>query len=316
MSWRSSKVLVTGGSGFVGRWLMRRLAAEGADLVNVDRLEPDGAPSGGFIASQLDEPAAFASIIDEVRPQIVIHLAGQAGVATCHKNPVEAYSANVTATMVLLEGIRTARFGGVEAITATSSNHVYGDQDGVSIEASPLNGLGTYAATKACSDVLCRCYAHEYGIPVTVARITNSFGGDDPHATHIVTATVLSCLRGETPIIKGSGRDTKSFMHIEDTVDGILALAERSRTDRGLDGAAFNIVPEVPTTVYELVGRIMRIVGLEGEPVVERPDAHAEIEHLSAAAARDRLGWTSSRTLDQAIEETVAWYRQHETVAA
>lgn len=318
MSWSGVKVLVTGGSGFVGRWLIRRVVAEGGVVTNVDRVRPADDHGAAFVQNDLESPVSFAEVIDEVRPEVVIHLAGQAGVATCRENPTEAFDANIAATMTVLEGMRAAAFEGIRSVVATSSNHVYGEQESRRSfrETDPLNGLGTYAATKVCADILCRCYAHEYGLPVSVARITNSFGGDDPHASHIVTATVMSCLRGERPVIKRSGLDTKAFLHIEDTVDGILALAAATRDETALVGRAFNIVPAAPVTVLELVRTIMRVTGVTGEPVVELPNADAEFEHLSGDSALEAFGWSPSETLEESLSRTVGWYRDRQSVAA
>ena len=103
----------------------------------------------------------------------------------------------------------------------------YGEQTTMpTSEDASLNGHGMYAATKLASDVLARAFGKSHGLPVGIARITNSYGGDDHHITHIVTATILSALKNESPIIKQSGRDRKGYSYIKDTVAGIMAIAE------------------------------------------------------------------------------------------
>ena len=83
-----------------------------------------------------------------------------------------------------------------------------------------------YAASKLAGDVLARSYGKTYDLPVGIARMTNSYGGDDHHVAHIITATILSALKNERPVIKQSGKDRKGYLYIKDTAQGLLAVAE------------------------------------------------------------------------------------------
>ena len=139
--------------------------------------------------------------------------------------------------------------------------------------------------------------------------MTNSFGGDDHHISHIITATILSTLRGERPLIKQSGRDRKGYLYVKDTAEGLLAVAEGVAAKKELAGEAFNIVPNESFTVREVVNAIQKEIGLEIDPVVERPDADFEYEHLSNAKARDVLYWKPRYSLKDALAETIAWYK-------
>lgn len=315
--WAGKRVLITGGSGFVGRWILRALADTTAQTSVLD-LEPPtrGVPHASFHRVSLLNVEAVASLLAKVRPEVVIHLAGQAGVKDCKDDPAAAFEANVVATQNLLEASRRVRAierdaAFLRAIVATSSNHVYGEQDsGATPESAALAGLGAYAATKACSDILCRAYAHEYGLPVTVARITNSFGGDDPHTTHIVTSAVLSALRGQAPVIKRSGRDTKAFLYIEDTADAILTLAEHTARRPEVHGQAFNVVPAKSVSVAELVREVVTAAGATHlQPRIMEPDASFEHEHLSDRAMREVIGWSPRYSLADGLKKTVEWYR-------
>src|SRR5439155_14452220 len=97
-------------------------------------------------------------------------------------------------------------------------------------EDAALNGLGIYAASKACADIVARSYARTYGLPIGIARITNTFGGRDHHKDHLVTATILAIVRGDAPAIRSSGRAVRGYMYVRDTVEAFLALAESVRT--------------------------------------------------------------------------------------
>ncbi len=309
--WHGKRVLVTGGCGFVGRWLCRALRPAEVDLHILDL-----APSAHldvphtFHQTDLRDLKATGQMLADVQPAAIIHLAGQPGVGSSHNNPVGAYEANVLATFNLLEGCRQK--GGVESIVAVSSNHVYGEQHHrPTKEDAPLNGHGMYAASKLAGDVLAQAYGKTYGVPVGIARMTNSYGGDDHHVAHITTATLLSALKNERPVIKQSGRDLKGYLYIEDTAEGLLAVAEGVAQKKDLRGEAFNLVPNESVTVIDLVQAVLDVVGVKLSPEVQRPDASYEEEQLDNSKARELLGWTPAHDLRAGLQATLAWYREH-----
>ena len=307
--WKTKSVLVTGGSGFVGRWLVRSLLSAGSQVYVLDLgLPPASATEYSYHQGTLLDLSATEKLFEQIKPSVLIHLAGQAGVAACHERPVEAFESNVVATLNVLEAARS--YGELISLVAVSSNHIYGNQKTLpSSEDAPLNGAGMYAASKLCGDVMARAYGKTYCLPVSIARITNSFGGDDPHASHIVTATILAALKGEPPVIKQSGRDLKGYLFVKDTVNGLLILAEKTAALPELHGEAFNLVPDEPITVLSLVRKINSLVGRNLEPEIRQPTADFEDEHLDNSKAKSLLGWTPQYSLDDGLTETINWYR-------
>ena len=311
--WKSKRVLVTGGSGFVGRWVGRALVAAGADLHILDIVPPkDFSESFTLHRADLRDLDAVARLLGETRPAIIVHLAGQPGVPESQAQPVGAYESNVLATFNLLEAAKQCgRDGGLLSIVAVSSNHVYGHQDHrPTPESAALNGVGMYAASKLCGDALARCYGKSYGLPVGIARMTNSYGGDDHHVAHIITGSILSTLRGERPVIKQSGRDRKGYLYIEDTVTGLLAIAEGVAASAELAGEAFNLVPDESITTLALVQAIIAAADSKLEPIVQNPAAPFEEEYLDNAKARRLLGWKPQYDLSAALRKTIDWYRR------
>lgn len=311
--WKNKRVLVTGGSGFVGRWVGRALVAAGAEFRILDIVPPKGF-SEPFTLHRADlrDLDAVARLLEETRPAVIIHLAGQPGVSVSHEQPVSAYESNVLATFNLLEGAKQMRTDGeLLAIVAVSSNHVYGHQDHrPTLEFAALNGAGMYAASKLCGDVLARSYGKSYGLPVGIARMTNSYGGDDHHVAHIITGSILSTLRGERPVIKQSGRDLKGYLYIEDTVAGLLAVAEGVAGSTDLAGEAFNLVPDEAITTLELVRAIIAAADADLEPIVQNPGAAHEEEFLDNTKARRLLAWQPQYDLNAGLRKTIAWYRR------
>ena len=309
--WHRKRILITGGCGFVGRWVARALRPAEVDLHILD-LAPSShlEEKHTFHRTDLRDLAATRELIKAIQPATIIHLAGQPGVASSHDNPVGAYESNVLATFNLLEALRQQ--GGLEALVAVSSNHVYGEQHHrPTPESAPLNGQGMYAASKLAGDVLARAYGKTYGLPVGIARMTNSFGGDDHHIAHIITATMLSAMKNQRPVIKQSGRDRKGYLYIKDTALGLLAVAEGVASSKDLHGEAFNLVPNEALPVIDLVHAILAAVGVKLEPEILNPAAPYEEEHLDNAKARRLLGWTPQYDLAGGLRETAAWYRSH-----
>ncbi len=309
--WTKKRVLVTGGAGFVGRWLCKKLQQAGAEIHLLDLAAyKQSDPSLVFHHANLCDVATTRQMIADLRPTIIIHLAGQPGVASSHANPVGAFESNVTAAFNLLEVCRQVNCA--DAIVAVSSNHVYGEQHVMPTdESAPLNGHGMYAATKLASDVLARAFGKDHGLPVGIARITNSYGGEDHHVSHIATATILSALRNESPVIKQSGRDRKGYSYIKDTVDGIFAIAEGVAGNPALYGEAFNIVPDESIAVIDLVRLILKTTGANCEPQVLQPNAPYEEEFLSNGKAAKELSWRPQYSYRNGLAETVEWYRKH-----
>lgn len=290
--WSGKRVLVTGGSGFLGRRMRNVLGNRGANVWTADLPQVD---------LSLDCRTYFA----KCQPDVVLHLAGMPGVRQCDLDWDGAFRANVVTTANVLEAARRS------VVVVVSSNHVYGPQ---AIQPTPetaaLSGRGVYAATKAAADLLAQSYGKTYGVPVGVARITNTYGPDDHHAEHLVTSTIKRCLAGQVPVITGSGCDRKGFAYIDDTCEGILAVAEGVAAKPELRGEAFNIVPRESPTTLELVKLVAATCGCHETPVIERPFEFSECEHLDNTKARELLGWQPRYTLADGIAETVNWYRE------
>lgn len=302
---------MTGGSGFIGRWVTRALASFNADVHILDMQSPAGLETVRHTYHHLDlrDQAAATLLLTNQRIQILVHLGGQADVAVCQQDPIAAYEKNVACTYTLLEACRI--YGKLESVVAVSSNHIYGDQEHLpTIEDAPLNGSNVYATSKLCADVIARAYGKTLGLPVSIARITNTFGGDDPHVNHIITGSIISSLKGEVPVINRSGRDSKGYLYVKDTVNGLLTLAEQTALRPELHGEAFNFSPDSPICTKDLVQAIHSVTGSNSEIVIRQPLAPYEIEDLANSKACDMLGWTVRYSLLEALAETVSSFTE------
>lgn len=317
--WRDRPTLVTGATGLVGGWLVKNLIAAGADVVCLVR---DWIPDCEMVRSgdlgkvkivrgDIRDQAVMERALGEFEIDTVIHLAAQTIVGIANRNPVSTFEANIAGTWCLLEACR--RSPRVKQIVIASSDKAYGDQEILPYdETTPLQGTHPYDVSKSCADLISYTYAKSYGLPVTITRCGNFYGGGDLNWNRIVPGTVRSILRGQAPVIRSDGSFVRDYFYVEDGAYAYMLLAERMAADPdGLRGEAFNFSNELQVTVLELVESICKLMGSDLQPDV-RNEASLEIKHqyLSAAKARRMLNWGPLFTLDQGLKKTIEWYTE------
>jgi CDP-glucose 4,6-dehydratase len=317
--WRDRPTFVTGATGLVGGWLVKRLVAAGADVVCLVR---DWVPQSVLVCDRLwdrvrvvrgdvtDQPL-LERALGEYEIDTVIHLAAQTIVGIANRNPVSTLESNIAGTWRLLEACR--RSPAVRQIVRASSDKAYGDQPQLPYdESTPLQGEHPYDVSKSCADLIGRMYAVTYSLPVTITRCGNFFGGGDLNWNRILPGTIRSIFRGERPIIRSDGKYVRDYFYVEDGAAAYMLLAERLGADRALAGEAFNFSNEEPLTVAELVDRVRSVMDSRLEPEI-RNEARHEIlaQSLSAEKARRILGWQPLFALDEGLTRTVEWYRSY-----
>ena len=318
MSWQGRRVLITGVGGFLGGWLARLLVDAGAAVHGLDVatrsvcLRAHGLVQDvPIIAGSVLDFEAVETALRAYRIDTCFHLAGQSMIEGAASGPVAAYDLNIRGTWTILEACRRA--GTIRAVVTASSNHTYGGQARAPFpEDAPLNQLDVYGASKACADILTRSFAHNFGLPAVAARNVNTFGGADPHVSHIVTGSVLALLRDEAPEIRSDGSPVKAYLHARDTMDAYMRLAERAGED-GVRGEAFNITPASPISVLDLVRTLAKAVGKPHlEPIVRATDLSQKgyFEHLSDAKMRRLIGWSPRLGLEEGLRVTYEWYAE------
>jgi CDP-glucose 4,6-dehydratase len=309
-------VFVTGGTGLVGSWLVKRLVEAHADVVCLVRdwvPTSELARSGLFdkvrvVRGDVCDQALMERALGEYEIDTVIHLAAQTIVGIANRNPVSTFESNIQGTWSLLEACR--RSPKVKSIVVASSDKAYGDCENLPYdESTPLVGRHPYDVSKSCADLISTAYAKSYGLPVVVTRCGNFYGGGDLNWNRIVPGTVRSILRGERPVIRSDGKFVRDYFYVEEGARVYMMLAEKLSSDAKLAGEAFNFSNEIQVTVLELVDRIKKAMGSTLEPVVMN-EASNEIVHqyLSAKKARERLGWKPELSLDEGLARTVRWY--------
>jgi len=316
--WRDRSVLVTGGTGLLGSWLVSHLMDAGANVVCLVR---DWVPQSELVRSRRIEQVAIVRgdindcdllepTLGEYEVEVVFHLAAQTIVGIANRNPVSTFATNIGGTWNLLEACR--RSPRVASIVVASSDKAYGDQEHLPYDESmPLQGRHPYDVSKSCADSIAQTYAVSYNLPVAITRCGNFYGGGDLNWNRVVPGTIRSVLRGEQPVIRSDGQFVRDYFYIEDGAAAYMLLAERLVSDPALRGQAFNFSNESQISVLEIVDLILGKMKSSLRPDILN-QASNEIRHqfLSAERARTVLGWHPQYTLDTGLDRTIGWYRE------
>ena len=317
--WRDRRVFVTGCTGLVGAWTVRALRERGAHVVGLIRDHVPGSElvRGGLfqeidvVRGCVEDQPLLERALAEYEVQTVFHLAAQTIVGIANRSPLSTFETNIKGTWCLLEAAR--RCGTNPHVVVASSDKAYGDQDNLPYtEDAPLQGRHPYDASKSCTDILALTYQNTYRLPVCVTRCGNFYGGGDLNWNRIVPGTIRSVLRNEAPVIRSDGSYIRDYFYVKDGAAAYLHLAECMARQPEVAGQAFNFSNEIQVSVLNLVARILRLMHSRLTPEV-RGEALQEIKHqyLSAAKARQMLNWRPRYELDEALSETIAWYRAY-----
>lgn len=316
--WHGRQVFVTGGTGLIGSWLIKRLLGVNARVAVLVR---DTHPLSELLRSgDLARCAVVPGVLEEFgtldaalafhQPDTVFHLGAQTQVGVAQLDPLATFETNIRGTYNLLEACRR-HSGSVRRVVVASTDKAYGTHAQLPYtEQSALDARHSYDVSKSCGDLLAQAYHHTYGLPIGIARCGNVYGGGDVNLARIVPGTIASLLRGERPVIRSDGRALRDYIHVEDVAASYLRLAERLlRPD--INGQAFNFGNQRPVSVLELVDHLQALMGrADLAPVIEdRARGEITAQYLDASKARTLLGWTSSIELDDGLRRTIDWYR-------
>ena len=315
--WQDRPTLVTGGTGFLGGWLIKHLLNLGADIVCLVR---DWVPKSELIRANLTEqvkvvrgdicdPVLLERTLGEYEIETVFHLAAQTIVGIANRNPVSTFNTNIAGTWALLESCR--RSPKVKSIVIASSDKAYGDQEKLPYdETTPLQGRHPYDVSKSCADLIAQSYFTTYKMPVAITRCGNFYGGGDLNWNRIVPGTIRFIIRGQRPVIRSDGKFVRDYFYIEDSAAAYIMLAEKVTGNSTLHGKAFNFSNETPVSALKIVELIIKLMDSKLKPIILN-EASNEIreQYLSSSKARKVLKWKPLVTLDEGLSRTISWYK-------
>lgn len=309
---------VTGATGFLGSHLTDLLVSLGAEVVVLARDEVEPSPIverwAGRVATvrgSVEDQATVERMLGEYEVRSLFHLAAQSQVGVANRHPVSTFESNVAGTWALLEAAR--RSPRIEQVVTASSDKAYGAQPVLPYdEAMPLLAVNPYDVSKACADLVSQSFHRTFDVPVSITRCGNFFGPGDRNWERLVPGTIRSLVRGERPVIRSDGTMVRDYLYVVDGALAYLLLVETMAADPGVVGEAFNFSTETPLSVLELVAMIQDAAGTSLEPDVRATATHEiDSQFLSAEKARKVLRWAPTMSVEDALSETVSWYRSY-----
>jgi nucleoside-diphosphate-sugar epimerase len=324
--YRGRSVLVTGGAGFAGSHLVEALVALGArvrvpvrESTRLDFLK-DVLSSIEIVDADLFDAADARAAVDG--QEIVLHLAAAKGGGITHsmRHHGSLFRGNMLAAIQMLEAAKTAQ---VTRVVAVSSACVYPrdsqaptpEEDGVRDAPEPTNA--GYGWSKRMVEFLCAAYREEFGLNVGIVRPFNLYGPRDDFfrpSNHVIPGIVTRLFDGESPLtVWGSGRQTRSFLFVDDLVRGVLMAGARPDVEGPL-----NLGSDEEIAIVDLASLIVELSGLDVDIVLDpsKPDGQPR-RACDTTRARQQLGFRATTTLREGLTRTIAWYKQaRQTVAA
>ena len=315
--WKNRRVLITGHEGFLGSHLTKRLVLSGAIIVGIDIVSARkntvlcdrDRRSIKSVKSNIAHFKILRQIIKDQKIEYVFHLAAEALVGECLRNPLKTFSSNIRGTWNLLEACRSADC--IRGIVIASSDKAYGSHTRLPYkETYPLRGKHPYDVSKSCADLLANAYFHTYKVPVVITRCGNIYGPGEYNFSRIVPDSIRSILLDKPVVIRSDGNFTRDYVYVEDIVDGYMLLAKKIEKLK-LGGEAFNFSSQKPATVLELIKKISLVVGKPVSCEILNC-AQYEIRHqfLSSKKAQCMLGWKPRYSLLDGLKITFKWYKK------
>lgn len=330
------RILVTGGSGFIGSNLVRLLIERGHTVLNIDKLTYAGNPISladlegneryHFLHADICDAAAVTKAFATFAPQGVIHLAAESHVDRSIDGPGEFIQTNIVGTFNLLQAARehyeklppaqreTFRFLHV------STDEVYGSlgAQGYFTETTPYDPHSPYSASKAASDHLARAWADTYGLPVMITNCSNNYGPYQ-YPEKLIPVVILKALRGEPIPVYGKGENIRDWLYVEDHAEALLTVLQT-----GAAGETYNIGGNNELRNIDLVQLLCRQLDAlrprsDGQPyaeqitfVADRP-GHDLRYAIDASKIARELGWSPRQDTQSGFTKTIQWYLSNQT---
>ncbi len=293
-----SKVLVTGGAGFIGSHLVPRLLERGHSVVVIDNLSSGKLdnlsgvrdnPNFDFVEADIRDKTALHESSRGVNA--VVHLAALIDVAVSVSDPALTHEVNVTGTLNVLQ---EAAKRSAKRFVFASSTAVYGDVKSLPVkEDEVLHPISPYAASKAACEAYCSAFAGCFGLDTIALRFFNVYGPRNENSPYsgVITKFLRQAMNGEILVVEGDGEQTRDFIHVSDIAKALTLALEAKK----LRGETFNVCTGVPTSINGLVEVLSKVTSKEMQ-VKHAPPRVGDIRfsYGDASKAADKLGFRAS----------------------
>jgi len=298
------KVLVTGGSGFIGSHVVDKLRDKGVEVRIFDMVFPAFRSDIEYYQGSLLDFETVRMSMNGI--DAVLHLGAVADVNFVFAEPHYSESINVRGTINVLEAARRAK---VKRVVYGSTTWVYSEAEGTHVnENTPLHAPShLYTATKMAGEFYCKTYSKLYDLEVTVLRYGIPYGPRARDAA-VVPIFVRKALNGEALTIAGDGSQFRKFVYVEDLAEGnVLGLKSIAKNKvYNLDGQEKVTIKQIAETIKKIVGNV------KIEYVPARPGDFSGKE-VSSILAKEELGWVPTVSFEEGVRRYIEWYKQRET---
>ncbi|GAB1824367.1 dTDP-glucose 4,6-dehydratase [Herbidospora sp. RD11066] len=303
-----TRVLVTGGAGFIGSHFVRTLPD--AKITVLDKLTYAGNRANiegvdhDFVHGDICDPDLLAEVVPG--HDLVVNFAAESHVDRSIDGAADFVRTNVLGTQTLMQACLDA---GVQRVVQVSTDEVYGTiETGSWNESSPVNPRSPYSAAKAGGDMIARAYAVTHGLNVSITRCGNNYGPYQ-YPEKVIPLFVTNLLNGRKVPLYGDGGNIRDWVHVDDHCQGIRLVAEL-----GEPGEVYHIAGTAELTNRELTDHLLTACGATWDSVEYVEDRKGHDRRYSLDDSRLRaMGYAPRWTFDQGLADTVAWYRDHPT---
>ncbi|NBW62289.1 MAG: dTDP-glucose 4,6-dehydratase [Synechococcaceae bacterium WB4_1_0192] len=339
------RILVTGGAGFIGGAVVRRLLLESealvfnldklgyaSDLTGIEAVLRDAPTAAGITAAEqrhtllqvdLTDAAATAEAVRQADPDLVMHLAAESHVDRSIEGPAAFIDSNVGGTFHLLQAVRAHWEALPEPRRAAfrfhhiSTDEVFGSlgPTGRFSETTPYDPRSPYSASKAASDHLVSAWHHTYGLPVVLTNCSNNYGPWQ-FPEKLIPVVILKAIAGEPIPLYGDGANVRDWLYVEDHVDALLLAATRGELGRSycVGGHGERTNKQVVEAICSLLDQLQPSGAPHARlitPVADRP-GHDRRYAIDPSRISSELGWQPRHSFEVGLEDTVRWYLAHQ----
>ena len=305
-----SKILVTGGAGFIGSEFIRQGVAKGRQMVVVDKLTYAGdldrleSVKGEykFYKTDICDKKAINKIFKKEQPVSVVHFAAESHVDRSIEDASPFIETNIKGTQIILDACRKYH---IKKLVSMSTDEVYGEiKRGQFTESSPIQPNSPYSAAKASADLLIKAYIRTYGLPVVIARPCNNYGPWQ-FPEKLIPVITLNALNNKKVPVYAKGENVREWLHVSDCARAIFLILERGRL-----GEVYNIGSSLENKNIDTVKAILKILK-KSESLIEfvKDRAGHDFRYsLNCNKLKNELGWSPKVSFEDGLEQTVNWF--------
>jgi len=306
-----SKIIVSGGAGFIGSHLTDKLIEKGHNVVVVDNLSTGKKenlnPKAKFYEMDICD-SNISQIFQDEKPEIVFHFAAQIDVRKSVKDPIQDAKTNILGSLNLLQNCQKA--GVKKFIFASSGGAIYGDTDVIPTpETHSEKPESPYGICKLTIEKYLHFYKETFGLNYTALRLANVYGPrqNSKGEAGVIAVFCNKMLKNEEVVINGDGEQTRDFVFVDDVVNAALSSIEQEKSD------IYNISTGVETNINEVFKKVKELTNSNCEEI-HTPSKAGEQKRscLDNSKAKKELGWKPEYNLEKGLENTIKWFKENE----